>query len=96
MSTTGWASCLDTFADHLELQRELLAAGSPDLVVEFVPEPGLGALPVALLPRARELQGQADALALMIQDQMSRTLAAIARLRRPAEAARPSFVDSRC
>lgn len=96
MTTAGWASCLDTFADHLAHQRALLAAGSPELLVEFVPEPGLGALPVTLLPRARQLQGEADALAEAVRDQMSRTLAAIARLRRPVETPRPSFVDSRC
>jgi hypothetical protein len=95
MSTGGWASCLDDFADHLAYQREALAAGTPDLITPFVPSPALGALPVGMLERARALQAQADGLTAAISEARTRTQAALADLHRSSEPATPSFVDSR-
>lgn len=96
MTTAGWASCLDSFADHLAHQRSLLAAGRPELVSAFTPYDGLGPLPLALVTRARELQGQADDLTTSIDVQLARTRAALAELRQSEAPARPSYVDSRC
>ena len=48
-SPAGWASCLDSFADHLAFQRQAIEDGSPELVTPFVPSAGLGPLPPALL-----------------------------------------------
>jgi hypothetical protein len=96
VTTARWATCLDSFADHLAHQRAVLEAGTPELVAEFVPAAGLGALPPALAPRARALQGEAEALTERIADQLSRTRAAIARLQRESQPARPSYIDSRC
>jgi hypothetical protein len=95
MSTAGWASCLDSFADHLAYQREALAAGTPELIEAFVPSSELGALPIGLLARARALQAQADSLTAAISAARARTQAALADLHRPSEPARPSFIDSR-
>jgi hypothetical protein len=95
MSTAGWASCLDSFADHLTFQREALAAGTPELIEAFVPSSDLGALPIGLLARARALQTQADNLTAAISEARTRTQAALADLHRPAQPARPTFIDSR-
>jgi hypothetical protein len=95
MSTAGWASCLDNFADHLEHQEQALAEGTPERIVAFVPPPTLGPLPQALLPRARELHAEAEALTDAITQARARTSAALQQLRQPTEPARPSYVDSR-
>jgi hypothetical protein len=95
MSTAGWASCLDSFADHLAFQRDALAAGTPELIEAFVPSSDLGALPIGLLARARALQAQADSLTAAISEARARTQAALANLHRPSEPARPTFIDSR-
>lgn len=95
MSAAGWASCLDSFADHLAYQHEALAAGTPELITPFVPSSDLGALPVGLLARARALQAQAEGLTTAISEARTRTQAALADLHRSAEPARPSFIDSR-
>jgi hypothetical protein len=95
MSTAGWASCLDSFADHLAFQRDALAAGTPELIEAFVPSSDLGALPIGLLARARALQAQADSLTAAISEARARTQAALADLHRPSEPARPTFIDSR-
>jgi len=96
VTTARWSTCLDSFADHLAHQRAVLEAGTPELVSEFVPAADLGVLPPALVPRARSLQSEADALTERIAEQLSRTRAAIARLQRPEHPGRPSYVDSRC
>lgn len=96
MTTAGWASCLDSFADHLAHQRAVLAAGTPELISAFAPHDGLGQLPLSLAARARELQTQSDALTDQLTVQLARTAAALAELRQPAERPRPSYVDSRC
>lgn len=93
-SPAGWASCLDSFADHLAFQRQAIEDGSPELVTPFVPSAGLGPLPPALLPRARELSARADELTEAIEAARSRTLAALQQLRQPTESARPAYVDS--
>lgn len=95
MTTAGWASCLDSFAEHLEHQRDALAAGTPELITPFVPSDNLGALPVGLLARAKALQARADSLTAAISDARTRTQAALADLHRPTEPARPTFIDSR-
>lgn len=95
MTTVGWASCLDSFAEHLEHQRDALAAGTPELITPFVPSDNLGALPVGLLARAKALQARADSLTAAISDARTRTQAALADLHRPTEPARPTFIDSR-
>jgi hypothetical protein len=95
MSTAGWASCLDSFADHLAYQREALAAGTPELITPFVPSEELGALPIGLLARAKALQAQAESLTAAISEARTRTQAALADLHRSSEPARPSFIDSR-
>jgi hypothetical protein len=95
MTTTNWASCLDSFADHLAYQREALAAGTPELITPFVPSGDLGALPVGLLARAKALQAQAESLTAAVSEARTRTQAALADLHRPSEPARPSFIDSR-
>jgi hypothetical protein len=95
MSAAGWASCLDSFADHLAYQREALAAGTPELITPFVPSQDLGALPVGLLARAKALQAQAESLTEAISEARTRTQAALADLHRPSQPARPSFIDSR-
>jgi hypothetical protein len=94
MSTAGWASCLDTFADHLGHQKQALAEGTPETITAFVPPATLGPLPPALLPRARELHSQAEALTDAIAQARVRTLAALQQVRQPTEPARPSYVDS--
>jgi hypothetical protein len=96
VTTARWSTCLDSFADHLAHQRAVLEAGTPELVAEFVPAADLGALPPALVPRALALQGEADALTARIAEQLSRTRAAIARLQRPEQPARPTYIDSFC
>jgi hypothetical protein len=96
MTTTRWSTCLDSFADHLAHQRAVLEAGTPELVDEFVPATDLGVLPLALVPRALALQDEAQALTERIAEQLARTSAAIARLRRPEQPARPSYIDSHC
>lgn len=95
MSTGGWASCLDSFAEHLEFQCQALAAGTPELIEEFVPAEGLGALPVGLIARARALQAKADSLTDALSAAHSRTQAALADLHRPSLPTRPAYVDSR-
>jgi hypothetical protein len=95
MSTAGWASCLDSFADHLAYQRQALAEGTPEVITAFVPPATLGPLPAALLPRARELHVQAEALTDVIADARTRIRGALEQIRRPTEVARPSYVDSR-
>ena len=94
MSTAGWASCLDSFADHLAYQRQALAEGTPELITEFVPSGVVGPIPRALVPRAQELQTQANALTQAIDDARARTAAALQQLRQPTESRRPSYVDS--
>ena len=94
MSTSGWASCLDSFADHLAYQREALAAGTPELIEAFVPSDDLGALPIGLLARAKALQAQAESLTAAISEARTRTQAALADLHRPSEPARPAYIDS--
>ena len=96
MTTARWSTCLDSFADHLAHQRAVLEAGTPELVDEFVPPADLGSLPPALVPRALALQDEAEALTQRIAEQLSRTRAAIARLQRPEQPARPSYIDSHC
>jgi hypothetical protein len=95
MSAGGWASCLDSFADHLEFQRRALTAGTPELITAFVPSDDLGALPIGLLARAKALRAQADSLTAAISEARSHTQTALAELHRRAEPVRPAFVDSR-
>ena len=94
MSTAGWASCLDSFAQHLEQQRAALVEGAPEAVTPFVPPPALGPLPVTLLPRARQLHAEAEALTDVITEARSRVQAALLQLRQPSQSARPAYVDS--
>lgn len=96
MTTAGWAACLDSFADHLEHQRAVLAAGTPERITAFQPQDGLGPLPLSLAVRARQLQAQNDALTEELQVQLARTASALAELQQPTERPRPSYVDSRC
>ena len=96
MTHGGWASCLHSFADHLELQRAVLADGRPELVTAFVPSPGLGPLPADLVLRARLLLGQNDALTADLTDRLAATAASLAQLAEPAERARSAYVDSHC
>ncbi len=95
MSTAGWAVTLDAFADHLAQQRSLLEQGTPEHIEAFQPAADLGPLPAMLLPRARELQTQAQALVDVLVDARARTAAALERLAEPQERARPAYVDSR-
>lgn len=95
MSTAAWTSCLDTFAEHLQLQRDALAAGTPELITAFVPYAELDALPVALRARAEALQSQAETLTAAICQAQTRTQAALAALHRPSEPAPPAYIDSR-
>ena len=95
MSTAGWALTLDRFADHLAHQHALLEQGLPEQIEAFEPGSGLGPLPPMLLPRARELSAQAQALVDVLTDQRARTAAALERLAEPQERARPAYVDSR-
>jgi hypothetical protein len=95
MSTSGWASCLDSFAEHLEHQQAALAAGTPELITAFEPSDDLGALPIGLLARARALQARSDSLTAAISQAHSRAAAALAELHRPTEPAGPAYVDSR-
>lgn len=95
MSTAGWAVTLDRFADHLAHQRQLLEHGAPDQLEAFQPCTDLGPLPPMLLPRARELQAEAQALVDVLIDARARTAAALERLAEPQERARPAYVDSR-
>ena len=94
MSTAAWASCLDSFAEHLQLQRDALAVGTPELITAFVPSGELGAMPVGLLARAKALQSQAETLTAAISEAQTRTQAALAALHRPSESAAPAFIDS--
>ena len=94
MSTAGWASCLDSFADHLAYQRQALAEGAPERIEAFVPSGVVGPIPMALVPRAQELHAQAQALTEHIQQARAHTLASLQQLRQPSEAPRPSYVDS--
>lgn len=96
MTTAGWATCLDSFSDHLEHQRAVLAAGTPERITAFEPLEGLGKLPLQLAARARALQTECDALTDAITVQLARTAAALAEIREPAERPRPSYVDSLC
>ena len=95
MSTAGWAVTLDRFADHLAHQRAMLDQGAPEQIEAFRPASDLGPLPPTLLPRARELQTQADALVEVLTHARARTAAALERLAEPQERARPAYVDSR-
>ncbi len=95
MSTAGWAGTLDRFADHLAHQRDLLEQGAPEEIEAFQPDPGLGPLPPVLLPRARALQIEAQALVDVLAEARARTAAALERLAEPQERARPAYVDSR-
>ncbi len=95
MSTAGWAVTLDRFADHLAHQRQLLQEGAPEKIEAFQPDLGLGPLPPMLLPRARALQTEAQALVDVLIDVRARTAAALERLAEPQERARPAYVDSR-
>lgn len=95
MSTAGWAVTLDRFADHLAHQRQLLQEGAPERIEAFQPAADLGSLPPMLLPRARELQTEAQALTDVLTDAKARTAAALGRLAQPQEPARPAYVDSR-
>jgi len=96
MTTAGWASCLDSFADHLAQQRAVLAAGTPERITSFEPNGELGQLPFSLATRARELRAQSDELTEELTVQLAHTATALAELRQPAEQPRPSYVDSRC
>lgn len=95
MTNVGWNSCLDSFAEHLQHQRQALAAGLPELIEPFVPCSGLGALPIGLLARAKALQAQANSLTAAVSEARTRTQAALTSLHLPSEPARPTFIDSR-
>lgn len=96
MTPGGWASCLDSFADHLEHQQAVLADGRPELVTAFVPATDLGPLPADLVLRSRRLVGQNDALTADLADRLAATAASLAQLHEPAERTRSAYVDSRC
>ena len=95
MSIAAWTSCLDRFGEHLQLQRDALAAGTPELITTFVPSAELGALPVGLLARAEALHAQAQMLTAAISEAQTRTQAALAALHRPSQPTPPAYVDSR-
>lgn len=96
MSTLRWEAELHRLAQHLAGQRRAVGSGELAAVEAFVPEPGLGPLPVALAARARELQAQSQALQQCLQEARDRTATALttgAAGRSPGGS--PAYLDSR-
>ena len=95
MSTTGWEQALERLAQHLAEQRRAVESGDLRALDPFVPEAGLGPLPVELHDRARRLHAECEALVAQLTAARDRTAQDLAALLRPQSDAAPSYVDSR-
>jgi len=60
--TPTWLTTLEALDSHLDVQAELMQNGWYDEVAAFAPPADLPALPRALMIRASELLGRAQAL----------------------------------
>ena len=93
--TTDWTEVLDAFEHRLAEQHAALARDEPAAVHPFVPPAGLGPLPTPLVPRARALLADADALTELLAGATRSTrdqLSLLGRLHQEAPSA--SFVDA--
>lgn len=92
-----WTDALDGLEWCLQEQRELLAAGTPELLVMFRPGPDLGPLPVELGTRAGVLLEESRRMEIEVEAE----LASLARARGMVDrfaadhlgAQRPAYVD---
>lgn len=92
-----WSDTLDGLEWCLQEQRELLDAGTPELVVAFRPGPDLGPLPVELGDRAIALLAESR----RIEAEVEAGLAAAGRARGMVDrfaadhlgAQRPAYID---
>lgn len=90
----SWTAALDGLEATLAEQRAALAAGGEVHLEAYAPPPGLGPLPHQLVPRARALLADADALTDAVRAQLSSTQRELALLdRMRPQSASPSYVD---
>lgn len=92
-----WQQALDALEADLAVSREVLqSGGNVQPLRDFVPPPGLGPLPVDLVPRVHALLAATHELARDLEKRMAATrreLAMLGRMR-PRESTESSYVDS--
>ena len=92
-----WDEALDALDAELTLSRAVLdSGGSIEPLQDFVPPPGLGPLPVELVPRVHALLAATQELARDLERRLGATRRELAMLdrMRPRESAESSYVDS--
>ena len=95
--TPTWLTTLEALDSHLDVQAELMQNGWYDEVAAFAPPADLPALPRALMIRASELLGRAQALTEQAAAMRDDTVKRLAQPPRPPFARRPvsAYVDQR-
>lgn len=94
MSDDAWTTALDDFERTLVEQRAAVDRGDPHDVTAYVPHPGLGPMPVSLVPRAKALLQEAERLVHDLQSATTSTQRELGLLdRMRPEAATPSYLD---
>lgn len=95
MTADGWASCLDRLEQHLRRQRAAIESSGQD-VEAFVPDAGLGPLPLHLRDRAQQLSEENDALETLLRCMRDEVADAIQRADAAVpELSRATFLDTR-
>jgi hypothetical protein len=96
VTTDAWAACLDRLEAHLRDQRAAIESGAVQDLDVFVPDAGLGPLPVEHGERARQLHEENEALTALVGAARDRVAAALARAGSPAgETVSATFLDAR-